>query len=203
MIGYNQVSLKDMITQLGEEKTKEILSDFLCPHNKDVEKFLKINAIVFAQQNIAPTHLIFASYKGEMRLIAYFTLTIKNFFISRKSLSNTLRRKVAKFGTYNKEMNGYYISAPLIAQLGKNFNDNLNTLIPGDELLKLACDKIAKIQQDVGGKIAYVECEDKPVLIDFYTSNGFVNFGRRDLDNDEKDDLSGSYLMQMLRYLNG
>lgn len=98
-------------------------------------------------------------------------------------------------------MKRYIMSAPLIAQLGKNFNKGYNKLITGDELLKLACDKVKSIQTDVGGKFVYLECEDKPQLIDFYTSNGFVNFGKRNLDKDETDVMSGGYLVQMLRYL--
>ena len=46
-----------------------------------------------------------------------------------------------------------------------------------------------------------MECEDKPELTKFYSSNGFVEFGKRPLDRDEKDDLSGDYLVQMLKDL--
>lgn len=201
MTGFNIVALKEMIEQLGEDKTKEILSDFCCPKNKDVEKFIRYKAIEFAKQNIAPTHLIFASYKNKIRLIAYFTLTIKSFNVSKSKLSKSLAKRISKFGRYDDNIKGYSISAPLIAQLGKNFKENINTLITGDELLKLACDKIKSIQDGIGGKITYLECEDKPKLIEFYESNGFVNFGKRDLDKDEKEDLSGQYLIQMLKYL--
>lgn len=65
-------------------------------------------------------------------------------------------------------------------------------------LLKLACDKI-KIAQDVlGGRYVYLECEDKPKLKEFYESNGFVCFGKRNLEKDERDKNSGDYLLQML-----
>lgn len=202
MTGFNIVALKDMIEKLGEDKTKEILSDFCCPKNPDVEKFIRYKAIEFAKQNIAPTHLVFSSYKGKIRLIGYFTLTVKSFYVSKSRLSKNLSKRISKFGTYDENIKGYNISAPLIAQLGKNFTDNLNELITGDELLKLACDKIKSIQNEVGGKVTYLECEDKPKLIEFYESNGFVNFGKRMLDKDEKDDLSGEYLIQMLKYLN-
>ena len=57
------------------------------------------------------------------------------------------------------------------------------------------------MQEIVGGKIVYLECEDKPRLIDFYSENGFVNFGKRMLDRDETDTLSGEYLIQMLKYM--
>lgn len=201
MTGYNLVSLKDMIEELGEEKTKTFLSDFYCPKNPDVEKFIRYKAIEFSRQNIAPTHLVFTSYKDRIRLIGYFTLTIKNFYVAKNKLSKNLIKRISKFGTYDENIKGYSISAPLIAQLGKNFNDNLNTLITGDELLKLACDKIKSIQSDIGGKITYLECEDEFKLTNFYELNGFVRFGNRPLDKDEKDDLKGHYLVQMLKYL--
>ena len=65
----------------------------------------------------------------------------------------------------------------------------------------MACDKIKAIQINIGGKVTYIECEDKPKLLEFFGDYGFVNFGRRYLDNDEKDELSGNYLVQMLKYL--
>lgn len=195
------MSLKDMLQNLEEDNVKSILFGFSCPLNQDVEKFIKYKAIEFAKQSIAPTHLIFGSYKDEIVFIGYFTLTIKNFFVAKSSLGSNLRRRIAKFGTYDEDRKGYMISAPLIAQLGKNYQDNINTIITGDELLKLACNKVSAIQKDIGGKIVYLECEDKPKLVEFYESNGFVNFGKRDLDRDEKDDLSGNYLIQMLKYL--
>ena len=58
-------------------------------------------------------------------------------------------------------------------------------------------------QRIIGGKFVYLECEDIPKLIDFYTGNGFCDFGSRELDGDEKGKFSGKYLIQMLRYLGG
>lgn len=63
MTGYGLVNLKDMVQELGEERTKEILSEFSCPMNKDVEFFLHCKAIEFAKQGIAQTQLVFTSYK--------------------------------------------------------------------------------------------------------------------------------------------
>ena len=93
------------------------------------------------------------------------------------------------------------IMSPLIAQLGKNYDNNYNTLITGDELLKMAIDKVIEAQQIIGGKIVYVECEDIDFLTRFYTTNGFVVFGKRPLDKDERTDMSGSHLIQLLKYL--
>lgn len=63
MTGYGLVNLKDMIQELGEGRTKEILSEFSCPLNKDVEFFLHCKAIEFARQGIAQTQLVVTSYK--------------------------------------------------------------------------------------------------------------------------------------------
>ncbi len=56
MTGYQLILLKDIIEELGEEKTKEILSQFSCPLNLDVETFLHNKAIEFAKQSISATH---------------------------------------------------------------------------------------------------------------------------------------------------
>lgn len=199
--GFVQVNLAEMISEIGEDRVKAILSDFSCPLNKDVEFYIRDKAIVFAKQGWATTHLVFASYKDTLVLVGYFTLVTKVIMIYKANMSKTLQKKISKFSQPDVSMKRYIMSAPLIAQLGKNFNKGYDKLITGDELLKLACDKVKSIQTDVGGKFVYLECEDKPQLIDFYTSNGFVNFGKRNLDKDETDVMSGGYLVQMLRYL--
>ena len=58
------------------------------------------------------------------------------------------------------------------------------------------------MQYIAGGKIVYLECEQKQQLIEFYERNGFVNFGERLLDRDETSVLFGESLVQMLRYMN-
>jgi len=68
-------------------------------------------------------------------------------------------------------------------------------------LLNEACEKIRRLQFDVGGKFAYLECEDKSKLVDFYAKNGFCEFDIRYLDRDETDKIDGEYLVQMLKYI--
>lgn len=204
MTGYRVVNLSALVEALGENDTKRILSEFSCPLNKDVEFFLSQKAISFAQQGWAQTHLVFASYKQEWVLVGYFALANKYIRISAARLGKAgsgLRKRISKFATYDSELKAYIMSAPLIAQLGKNYTNGYNKLITGDELLNEACDKIGRIQLDLGGKFAYLECEDKPCLIDFYTRNGFCDFDTRDLDPDETDQLDGEYLVQMLKYI--
>lgn len=201
MSGYIGINLKDMIDQIGEVETQSILSDFSCPINPDVENFLKGKAIEFTKQSISSTYLVFASYKKQYVLVGYYTLANKFICIDKEAFpSKRLRSRIAKFAQFDSTIKRYTLSAPLIGQLGKNYSNSYNQLITGDELLKLALDKVGEMQAIIGGKIVYLECEDKPRLLEFYSANGFVNFGKRYLDRDETN-LSGEYLVQMLKYM--
>ena len=204
MTGYRVVNLKILVEEIGEDTVNGILSDFSCPLNPDVEYFLQKKAIEFAKHGWAQTHLVFASYKNAWVLVGYFALANKYMQISAKRLgksSSSVRRRISKFATFDSSLKGYILPAPLIAQLGKNYSNGYNELITGDELLGEACDKIHRMQIEVGGKFAYLECEDKPKLIDFYSRNGFCEFDHRLLDRDEVDKLDGKYLVQMLKYI--
>lgn len=204
MSGYIGINLRDILLDntLGENVAKNLLSSFYCPLNPDVEHFLKHTAIEFAKQGISSTHLVMASYQGKYVLAGYFSLANKIFCIEKDSLPNRAwKKRMKKFGQFDQTIQRYTISAPLIGQLGKNYANSYDKLITGDELLKLALDKVREMQAIVGGKIVYLECEDKEPLLDFYSQNGFVNFGKRALDKDETSTLSGEYLVQMLRYM--
>ena len=106
-----------------------------------------------------------------------------------------------RFVTLDRGLNKYLLVAPLIGQLGKNFANNYNELITGDELLKIACDTVAQGQRIFGGRVVYLECEDVPSLIKFYERNGFVRFGQRAPSGEEKDKLKNHVLVQLLKYL--
>lgn len=203
MAGYSILSLNDILHEEGEDFCRRILSQFSCPKNRDVEKFLvHRSAIDFAKQGIAQTFLVYASYKKEPVLCGYFTFALKYIIVNPHSVSNTTARRLRKFSMPSSGTNGsLVIMAPLIAQLGKNYANGYNKLITGDELLTMALDKIKEAQMILGGKVVYVECEDVDYLKKFYQSNGFVIFGRRKLDKDEKTDICGHYLIQLLKYI--
>jgi hypothetical protein len=213
MTGYNLFLLKDLLNELEEDRVKDVLSSFSCHQNLDVERFLHTKAIEFEKRGYATTYLVYASYKDKPTLAGYFTLAHKQFIINEKSvkrkvirgstpeLSKKQIKKIARFGTYDKSLGVHTIPAPLIGQLGKNYAVDNGRLITGDELLKIACDKVWEIQRHFSGRVVYLECEEKPKLINFYSNNGFVEFGRRALEPDERDDMNGDYLVQMLKDL--
>jgi hypothetical protein len=201
MDGYVRVLLKEMIKEVGEDRVKSILSGFLCPINKDVEGFLKQKAIEFDKQGISSTHLIFTSFKSEPVLIGYFALANKCIDVPIKKLSSNMRKRMARFGPRHNDNTLIQIALPLIAQLGKNYAEGYNKLISGDELLKIAIEQIQEVQRILSGKFTYLECEDTPKLKEFYSSNGFVEFSERPLDEEETAVMKGSRLVQMIRYI--
>lgn len=201
MDGFVEINLRTYIDAVGDSEAKNQLASFLCPMNADVQEFLRIKAFEFSKQGITQTHLVFASYQNEPVLVGYYSLTNKVITVKKSTLSATSAKRIAKFGTFNEQSHCYIVPAPLIAQIGKNYANGYYKLISGDVLLSLACAKVKQVQLDVGGKIVYLECEDHPKLLEFYARNGFCNFGKRLLDKDERDLLSGEYLIQMMKYL--
>ena len=202
MIGYSKINLLDASEVIGDAELHSVISDFSCPLNNDVQDFLQEKAIEFSKQRWSSTYLVFASYRGTQTLAGYFTLAMKHFHIetSQRSISKTLRKRIRKFSTHDDEINRDIVAAPLIAQLGKNFAHGYENLITGNELLKIACDTVADAQRILGGRFVYLECEDTPRLMEFYQSNGFSPFWKRELDPDETG-IKGKYLVQMLKYL--
>lgn len=198
MTGFKEVNISVLLEEIGEEETKKILADYSCPLNADIEDFIHNKAILFSKQGIARTHLVFAGYKGEPVLVGIYALAYKPVQIKATTLNSRWRRRLATFATFIEETKSYWASLPLIGQLGKNFTNGYDRLITGDELLKLACNRIEQLQVEVGGKMAYLECEDTPGLIRFYEDNGFFRFANRNLDRDEIGE--SRYLVQMIKY---
>ena len=81
--------------RLGEETLIQLLSEFSCPLNLDVERFLKEQAIEFAKKHQAVTYLVLSLEDAE--LLGYFSMTIKPLVVKAEPFSNTVKRKLARF----------------------------------------------------------------------------------------------------------
>ena len=199
MEGFQKINLLDVLKDTDGNFVTSSLQKFSCPLNADVEDFIRNKAIEFSRQRLASVWLVLASYCGEWVTVGYFALAQKYTHIEVKGLSGRLRKRLGKFVTTDKALGKSVLAAPLIGQLGKNFTNEYNRLITGDELLKIACDTVAEGQRIFGGRVTYLECEDIPALIRFYEKNGFVQFGQRVPAGDEKDKTKN--LIQLLKYL--
>ena len=199
MSEYSIIPLADILDEIGESDTENLLSSFSCPMNKDVETFLrtKSKAISMEQQRVSVTYLVFC----DNTFCAYFALASKVITIEKgRSISNKTYERIQKFGACDNDI--CTIPSPLIAQLGKNYANSNNNLIDGDTLLEMACMYVKEVQKIIGGKVVYIECDDNDKLKNFYNRNGFVEFDRRELDADERQENTDSkYLLRMLKYL--
>ena len=177
MIGTPIVNLADILAVEKEKELQAMIDEFSCPYNMDVENFLKSKAVEFSKQQLAATYFVFKQYKGNNVVAGYFSIAQKHFHIdlNKKGISKSMKKRISKYAQRDDDLKKYVANAMLLGQLGKNFANGYNNLITGDELLSIACERIADIQRVSSGKLVYAECEDTPRLIEFYERNGFFN----------------------------
>lgn len=166
---YSLVYLHDYIVsnEIGEEEIKSILSDFSCPKNQDIEKFLKEKALAFEKIGLARTILVFKECDDIAKFVGYFSIAIKQIDISE--ISKEDRRKVFK----TRYSLGNEIPTILIGQLAKNFTNNNNLLIKGNDLLYLAFDYIKEMSKNTPSFVVSIDCENNEKIKYFYESVGF------------------------------
>lgn len=160
---YSYISIHEFLNtkdkgDSGEENLKKLLSEFSCPLNKEVESFLKYNAIEFTKKYQSITYLVFLRDTNE--LVGYFTLALKILSINEKNISNTIKRKIKRVSKVDEETNLYTLPAYLIGQIGKNYAVQGNR-ISGTELLEIAWGVIKQVQSAIGGIVAFLEAENK------------------------------------------
>ena len=182
--------------ELGEDELLQILSEFSCPLNPDVERFLKYSSIKFTKKNQSVTYLVFSVADG--KLLGYFTLALKPLTVRGETVSNTVKRKLLRVSELDKKSDTYTMSAYLIAQLGKNYSENDGKMITGAELLGLAWDKIKATQYMFGGMVTFLEAENEERLLSFYRDNRFSQFDTRQTASDTDE---AHELVQLLRLL--
>ena len=179
---------------IGEADLNQLLSDFSCPLNLDVERFLKQSAIEFTKKNQSVTYLVFSD---DAALVGYFSIAIKPIAVNANNFSNTMKRKIARVSEWNEETRTFELSAYLIAQLGKNFTEDVNLKITGQQLLEVAMTKVHELQYLAGGMVVFLETENNEKLLDFYNAvNGFKAFETREAVSSEKERHT---LIQMLK----
>ena len=182
--------------KLGEDDLVQILSEFSCERNSDVEKFLKNSAIEFTKKNQSVTYLVFSTEDGE--LLGYFTIALKPLTVRGETVSNTVKRKLLRISELDEETQTYTMSAYLIAQLGKNFANGADKRITGEELLEAAWNKIEEIQYRAGGVVTFLEANNVDKLLDFYKDNRFQKFDTRQTVSNNAEPHE---LVQLLRLL--
>lgn len=168
---------KDKPTYIGEDSLYELLSDFSCPNNPDVEYFLLHNAIEFTKKDQSVTYLVFNA--EDAAIVGYFALAVKPISVNAANISKTMAKKLARVSILDENTSSYTTAAYLIAQLGKNYSLPREKRIDGSVLLDFALETISEMKYSIGGVMEFLECEDNQFLMDFYTRNKFKLFDAR------------------------
>ncbi len=194
---YIVTNLDSLYEALGEKKLQEILNDFECKKNIEVETFIKENAIFLSKQGISKTYIVTTNINNSNVIVGYFTIANKMTKVKQDFFGGKTKKRFERFAETNKSSNMYLTYLPLIGQLGKNYHNNYNNYISGDVLLRLACQQVKEVQKLIGGRFVFLECEDIPKLKEFYESNGFKCYNNRKLDKYESES-NAKYLLQMI-----
>lgn len=99
--------------------------------------------------------------------------------------------------TKNEKTDEYALSAFLIGQFGKNYQHKDAPVPDGGKMMEAVLTILKHVQREIGGGVVYLECEEKPELLNFYQNekNRFRKFGER---LSEKENVN---YIQMLRIL--
>lgn len=167
MAGEQQeLNLEKLSSWLGyaeDYEIQQILAQFLCTRNKEVEGFLHDLAIEFEKSSSARTYLLATDDK---KIAAYFTISIGFADISdSEELSDEDKNKLKM-----SKCPDYRIPCFLIGQLGRHDSFSHKEL-PGDKLLEIALAILSDVKDQVGGKFVIVECEKH--LVPMYESDKF------------------------------
>ena len=160
-------------------------ASFIC-RDKGVEDFLKSKALEFDRRNVARTYLIYdaAEYEADnFVILAYFTLAPKPIVFSK----TTSKRLIKDIDGFSK--NAVSVGAIIIGQLGKD--ERVGAKITGVEIINSIMSLAFQVNELIGGRVVFLECQDSDRLIDFYKRNGFFY-----IQNNAK-----TGLIQMVRHL--
>ena len=178
----------------SDEEVSDFLKGFSCKKNKEVQWFLRKLSMRFARLNISATHLVLS--EDFERIVAYYTLVCKPLSVMADELGDDNRKSLEEFCRLNEQRQCYDFSAYLIAQLGRNYAQDLTETISGDELMEVILDHLRRMRINLGGNVAFVEYErGNAKLLDYYTRNGFVSMHSKS-DSGENDKLA-----QLFRFI--
>ena len=176
-------NLADILKTEGVEFVTNVINSFSCRYNKDVDEYLKDDAVQFTAMSSSVTHFVFDAESG--LCVAYFALAHKPITFRESILSANQRKRIERFSKIDPETKRFNVSAYLIAQIGKNYNTADGAIITGGQILDLAKDELRVAKKQVGGQVIFIEKEQGNDKLDaFYRKNGFVPFDSRVSEED-------------------
>ncbi len=166
-MNYLIQNVLDIVQRIGENELNSILSSFSCNANRDIQDFIQHKAVDFAKKRISITYIVFDI--DTHAVLGFFTLAHKVLYVPADGMSNTVKRRIERYGSFDKESNSYLMSAFLLAQFGKNYEPRKDDRITGLDLMDCVDSVLKGIQYEIGGGVVYLDSLDNEHLIHFYT----------------------------------
>ena len=174
------LSLSDLLDSWEQKEIENLVEIFSNNGlNHDIEDFLKHKSIYYEKLNISRTTLLL---RGN-QFVGYFSIANKALIIEKEawdSISNNLKKKLMPGYNIKNIVPPVTPQAILVGQLGKNYA--ADPMIDGKELLAFAEAQVYQAQRHAGGRFVWLECDDEPKLIKFYTENGYQSLGKTGKD---------------------
>ena len=106
-------------------------------------------------------------------ILAYFALSFKEVDV-KPGVSKTTRKKLDGINKHTEKVRSF-----LIGQMGKNFSLSENT-INLSLILKEVYSVLGNVQDNIGGRTIFLECENNRKLISLYENLGFSYLQEKD-----------------------
>ena len=183
MSSYTTFTLNELLERKGDAFVRAAVFGFSCKRNAEVDAFLQKGAVVSSRLKSSVTYLVFENGTG--LCVGYFTLAIKPLSLPAALFSATERKRLERFSRLDVSGEVYNVAAYLIAQIGRNRNEEQEATISGRALMELAKSEIRVAQGRVGGQVVFLEKEQGNAFLEkFYASCGFRTFGSREAQED-------------------
>ena len=196
---YKTIAVKDLLEKNGVETVEKVLSIFYS-RNKEVDDYVKYNAIEFCNRKRTMSYVVFNKVENHTFFVGFFALTLKIAGISKEALETLPKsssKKIKESAIYSSSKQSYDVPAYLIAHFGKNYNVPKSYQISGNDLMDYVFAKLTEVQERIGGNLVWLECEEGNKKAEtFYQKKDirFKPFGNR---TSEK----GEDFIQMIRKL--
>ena len=86
-MAFEEKSLKEILDCFGEDIVTDVLSEFVCTKNPEVEDFIRQKAISHETHGLAKTMLIFDSDNG-YKIVGYYTISTKSLILTGRISSS-------------------------------------------------------------------------------------------------------------------
>ena len=184
---YLCFSISELLRKYSKEELQTKFNVFSCQKNKEIELFIKNDAINFSLKHQSVSYIIFDTTVN--RVVAYFALSIKPIRFDINTLSNTALKRLERISEVDLLDNTITPSAYLIAQLGKSDDAQIDI----NDIFYFLDNNIIDIQNACGGVVEFLESENNDKLIALYQNRGFKIFNIRKSKRGEERKLVQMY----------